>query len=1463
MPTMDLLTFPVKDTVRIMAALLSTIAAANDPLVRTASVAISRFHTRALPPISVHAYLVRVLKYAPCPSLVFVAVLVYLDRMARARVPFIVCSSNVHRLLITAVMVATKFHSDVFYTNAHYAKVGGVSVAELNQLELEFLFMNEFNLMVPPEELQHYADRLLDHAVATKLAPLPISTSPVAVSATLAAGDGTQQPAQSAQLTQAASASEKAMLAQGPANATSTSAPSLAAAVPPVVSPAAAAAAVADSPAAPTRFPVPAITHHPGTPPARVRPAPTAPQRNPSSLYISTRAPSPRSAAALLALAQQGLSAAVNVQDATNQQLLAPPTRLPSLYSTAAAAVQAGAATSSAAAAAAAAVAMARHSTAPAPAPAPQQQTHLAPSPVDVHAAASPLAASPADEPMQVVSPSLAASPMPAHAQAAGPPPTLPVPRMPVRAGMSLPVAPRRAQVPPSAAITARAPAAVAARASAPPSSHAQAPFRYPTAYPSVTTTTPTISTTPPTTGPGAGIDHQPHMAAAAAAAMAAVANLRHAAAAQAGMPTTLPAWSAAAAAAAVAAAHAAAAHAAAAASASPSPAVVPAAASPMHPRPEDLSYETDLVQHPYSVRGWLKYLLHLDPLTTRPAHIAATWERAVRTLPGSYKLWKQYLAWCAARVRHAPRNSWAFAVEVQRVAGCYRRALLTLHKMPRLWTEYLTHLTANLAHEVATIRRAFDAALQALPTTQHQRVWDMYLPWAEKVGGVVAVQAHRRYLKIDPSRLYHFVKLLLDLEQYDAAATHLMKAITLHTDSTHGASFELFDKLCTLAVDHPSALTTVSVEDILRAGLRRFPTQSAKFWIALARHWIGRGRLERARAVFEEALRTVSTMRDFTQVFDAYLELEERVVSARMTELAEDEAEGTKTTAQLARAQREIDMRLDRLDRLMSSRALLVNDVLLRQNPHNVLEWLKRTTLVAADQVVSTFRKALATINPKHASGRLDELWVALAVHFEKEGNLVMARQVFEEAVVVEYKTVAELAAVWTEYADLELRAQKIDRALDLLGRATAIPANKNVDFKDPKISAQRRLFKSLALWSYYVDLEECFGTKESVVACYDAILALKIATPQVVVNYALYLEANEYYEDAFAVYERGIDLFGWPVALDLWNLYLAKFMARYAPQALVASLPDDTTTETDAEPAPTGVELERLRDLFEQAVDGCPPAHARALYLAYAHVEERHGLARRAMRVLDRATRAVPAPQQRGVYAYYIARVIHHFGLVAARDVYERAIANLPDAAAAETCLELAALEVRLGEVDRARAVFAHGAPLADPRTNPQYWARWHEFEVRFGNEDAFKEMLRIKRSVQAQFNTEVNYIAAQLAAARAKQKAAAERDAVEAAAGKGSKVVASGEISFVAASNGGAGGAVDGASGDEDEDDEMGGAGNRKQVRQVQEKAVPAAVFGKVLDQYQKEAPADADGKGGGHLGAKERLSKRRKV
>ena len=42
-----------------------------------------------------------------------------------------------------------------------------------------------------------------------------------------------------------------------------------------------------------------------------------------------------------------------------------------------------------------------------------------------------------------------------------------------------------------------------------------------------------------------------------------------------------------------------------------------------------------------------------------------------------------------------------------------------------------------------------------------------------------------------------------------------------------------------------------------------------------------------------------------------------------------------------------ELEMRLARLEYLMDRRPLLLNRVLLRQNPHNVQEWLKRVKLL------------------------------------------------------------------------------------------------------------------------------------------------------------------------------------------------------------------------------------------------------------------------------------------------------------------------------------------------------------------------------------------------------------------------------------------------------------------------------------------------------------------------------------
>ena len=63
---------------------------------------------------------------------------------------------------------------------------------------------------------------------------------------------------------------------------------------------------------------------------------------------------------------------------------------------------------------------------------------------------------------------------------------------------------------------------------------------------------------------------------------------------------------------------------------------------------------------------------------------------------------------------------------------------------------------------------------------------------------------------------------------------------------------------------------------------------------------------------------------------------------------------------------------------------------------------------------------------------------------------------------------------------------------------------------------------------------------------------------------------------------------------------------------------------------------------------------------------------------------------------------------------------------------------MELSLGEIDRARALLIFGAQIADPTRDNKFWETWEDFEIKHGNEETFREMLRIKRSVGASFSS-----------------------------------------------------------------------------------------------------------------------------
>lgn len=74
-------------------------------------------------------------------------------------------------------------------------------------------------------------------------------------------------------------------------------------------------------------------------------------------------------------------------------------------------------------------------------------------------------------------------------------------------------------------------------------------------------------------------------------------------------------------------------------------------------------------------------------------------------------------------------------------------------------------------------------------------------------------------------------------------------------------------------------------------------------------------------------------------------------------------------------------------------------------------------------------------------AIGKPFTLWTSFARFYEKNNSIGNARTIFEQATLAEFKYVDDLASVWCEYAEMELRNKNYKNAIETLRRATATP--------------------------------------------------------------------------------------------------------------------------------------------------------------------------------------------------------------------------------------------------------------------------------------------------------------------------------------------------------------------------------------------------------------------------------------
>ena len=133
-----------------------------------------RFYSKRPPPISTEEYLLRMHKYCPMSTAVYLATSLYITRMAVAERVIPVTPRNVHRLLLAGLRVAMKALEDLSWPHARFSKVGGVSEIELGRLEIAFCFLMSFELRVDAEMLQAEVD-MLARATSSAVQDSPVS----------------------------------------------------------------------------------------------------------------------------------------------------------------------------------------------------------------------------------------------------------------------------------------------------------------------------------------------------------------------------------------------------------------------------------------------------------------------------------------------------------------------------------------------------------------------------------------------------------------------------------------------------------------------------------------------------------------------------------------------------------------------------------------------------------------------------------------------------------------------------------------------------------------------------------------------------------------------------------------------------------------------------------------------------------------------------------------------------------------------------------------------------------------------------------------------------------------------------------------------------------------------------------------------------------------------------------------
>ena len=669
---------------------------------------------------------------------------------------------------------------------------------------------------------------------------------------------------------------------------------------------------------------------------------------------------------------------------------------------------------------------------------------------------------------------------------------------------------------------------------------------------------------------------------------------------------------------------------------------------------------------------------------------------------------------------------------------------------MPKIWIDFIQFMfEQNLITKTKTI---FNKALQAIPITQHKKLWDIYIPYIESLSNChqTKIEIFKRYIKFNPDYKEKFINFLIGIKEFNTAIYYIIEILNDENfySKENKSQYYYWIILCQIINNYPEYIDLsicnkeLNVDRVIRHGIKKYSDEVGNLWVTLANYYIKIGLIEKAREIFEEALEKILTVRDFSLVFNSYLNFEQEMMKYNIfnSEISVDnnlelsckngENEENKLTElelnELENAMNELkfeeikyekieedeniqkgDMENNsnikkfnfiRVNNLLQRRPFLLNSTILRRNPNNVNEWLKRIELMKEkndfNQIKKLYEECLNTIKINEAYGKLSEIYISYANFYEENNNIKKANEIYFKGCNLNYKKTEENVTMWCLWCEMNIRQKKYKDAYSIIKYICTNNTNKYYKYN-----------KNIKLWSLYIDLEINMNknNEKQVIYIYNKMIEFKIANIETIFNFIIYLEKIKYYEKIYNIYEQSIELFTWPNAYDICLCYLVDFINHYKNE-----------------------KSEIFRDIIQNII--VLSGHLKIFYYIYAFYEEKYGLYNHCIDILKEASQNVKDDEKPEIHSVIIAKSAKYFGIGKVRLAFDDAMNNLDKSFVLEIGLKYISIEIKLKEINRARGIFKYLGKLFNPDNKEykeEFWEMWDNFEKLYGDTVTYQEM------------------------------------------------------------------------------------------------------------------------------------------